>query len=128
MTWFIEFRHDDAGYLAWLAAYPEGYVVNIARSHSATQARVHHAGCRTISGGIPRGGVWTGRYVKVCAEQLAELEQRAIDQVGEPIRRCGICHPTRGHEDGEPRHRAWGRHRRGSVRQGTVLCEIKDAE
>jgi hypothetical protein len=44
-----EFRHDDAGCLAWLAAHPDGYVINIARSHSATEARVHHAGCRAIS-------------------------------------------------------------------------------
>ncbi len=41
-----EFRDDDAGYLAWLAAHPDGYVINIARSQSATEARVHHAGCR----------------------------------------------------------------------------------
>jgi hypothetical protein len=39
--------------------------------------------------------VWTGLYVKVCAEHLVELEQWAIDQVGEPIRRCGSCHPAR---------------------------------
>ncbi len=31
-----EFRDDDAGYLAWLAAHPDGYVMNIARSLSAT--------------------------------------------------------------------------------------------
>ena len=59
-----DFRDDDAGYLAWLAAHPDGYVINIARSPSATEARVHHAGCRTISGQIPRGGAWTGPYVK----------------------------------------------------------------
>jgi hypothetical protein len=89
-----EFR-DDAGYLAWLDAYPGGYVINIARSHSATEARAHHAGCRTISGENARGGAWTGPYVKVCAEQLAELERWAIDQVGEPIQPCGTCHPAR---------------------------------
>ncbi|MCW2690930.1 MAG: hypothetical protein JWR37_5820, partial [Mycobacterium sp.] len=90
-----EFRDDDAGYLAWLATHPDGYLINIARGHNATQARVHHAGCRTISGQNPRGGTWTGPYVKVCAEHLAELEQWAIDQVGEPIPRCGSCHPAR---------------------------------
>jgi hypothetical protein len=55
-----EFRDDDAGYLAWLATHPDGYVINIARGHSATQARVHHAGCGTISGQNPSGGPWTG--------------------------------------------------------------------
>jgi hypothetical protein len=35
-----EFRDDDVGYLAWLAAHPDGYVINIARSQNATEARV----------------------------------------------------------------------------------------
>ena len=87
-----EFRDDDVGYLSWLAAHANGFVINIARSHSAISARVHHAGCRTISGENPRGGVWTGPYEKVCAEQLADLEQWAVNHVGEPIRRCGTCH------------------------------------
>ena len=65
-----EFRDDDAGYLAWLATHPNGFVLNIARSHHATEARVHHASCRTISGANPRGGLWSGPYVKVCAEHL----------------------------------------------------------
>lgn len=89
-----EFRDDDAGYLAWLGTHLDGYVINIARSFSATQARVHRAGCRTISGENPHGGPWTGPYVKVCAEHLAELDQWAINQVGEPIERCGVCHPA----------------------------------
>jgi hypothetical protein len=90
-----EFRDDDAGYLAWLATHPDGYVINIARSQNATEAHVHHANCRTISGQIPRGGGWTGPYVKVCAEHLTEVEQWAIDHVGEPIPRCGNSHPAR---------------------------------
>jgi|GEM_PF-833573 hypothetical protein len=89
-----EYRDDDAGYLAWLAAHPDGYVINIARSYSATQARVHRAGCRTISGENPHGGPWTGPYVKVCADHLVELDQWATNQVGEPIARCGTCHPA----------------------------------
>jgi Protein of unknown function (DUF541) len=89
-----EFRDDDPGYVAWIGAHPGGYVINIARSYSATQARVHRANCRTISGENPHGGPWTGPYVKVCAEHLAELDQWAINRVGEPIVRCGACHPA----------------------------------
>jgi hypothetical protein len=90
-----EFRDDDAGYLAWLAAYPNGYVINILRSHNATEARVHHADCRTINGQNPLAAGWTSQYVKVCAEQLAEPDQWASDQVGGPIPRCQTCHPAR---------------------------------
>jgi hypothetical protein len=93
MTFFL-FRDDDTGYLAWLAAHPAGYVINIARRHNATQARVHHAGCRTICGQISVGTGWTKQYVKVCAEHLAELEQWAIETVGQPISPCGTCHPA----------------------------------
>lgn len=94
MAGVMEFRDDDAGYLAWLAAHRDGYVINIARSHSATQARVHHAGCRTVTGQNPHGGAWTGPYVKVCAEHVAELAQWAIEAVGRPISPCGTCRPA----------------------------------
>src|SRR6185437_14509226 len=90
----LEFRDNDDGYRAWLTSHPDGYVINIPRGHSATQARMHRAGCRTIRGQNPRGGVWTGPYVKVCAEHLAELEQWTIDVVGKAIPRCGTCHPA----------------------------------
>ena len=90
-----EFRDDDDGYLAWLAANPDGYVLNVLRSHNVTGARMHCADCRWISGENPRGGVWTGPYVKVCAERLAELEVWAIETAGkQPIRSCGTCRPT----------------------------------
>ncbi|MGB7359505.1 MAG: SIMPL domain-containing protein [Mycobacterium sp.] len=86
-----EFRDDDAGYLEWLAAHPDGYVINLLRSYSTTQARLHRADCRTISGEHSNGSALTKKYVKVCADQLADLDQWAVNQVGEPIVRCGIC-------------------------------------
>lgn len=94
MTSLIEFRDDDAEYLAWLAAHPEGYVINILRGHNAATARMHHAGCRTISGQNPSGGSFVGQYVKVCAVHLVELEQWAIAAVGQLIKSCGNCRPT----------------------------------
>ena len=41
-----EFRDDDAGYLAWLAAHRDGYVINIERSYSATRSAC--APCRLL--------------------------------------------------------------------------------
>jgi hypothetical protein len=83
-----EFRDDDAGYLAWLAAHPDGYVINIARSQSATEARVHHAGCRAISGQIPRGGAWTGPYV--CSPATMFRRWRASRLRTAPVRRMRL--------------------------------------
>lgn len=89
-----QFRDDEAAYLAWLAANPDGYVINIARSHTATTGRLHAADCRTISGTNPEGGRWVGQYVKICAERLTDLEDWASRVVGKPVARCGTCRPV----------------------------------
>ncbi|MFA5607138.1 MAG: hypothetical protein WDA07_08120 [Leucobacter sp.] len=91
-----EFRDDDAGYLAWLASNPEGFVVNIARYYSVSTARLHHATCRTISGENPHNGPWTGAYVKVCAVKSADAEEWAASTVRRPVRPCGTCRPSYG--------------------------------
>jgi hypothetical protein len=38
-----EFREDDSGYLAWIAAHPGGYVINIRRGYNPSDARLHLA-------------------------------------------------------------------------------------
>lgn len=100
------FRDDDDGYLAWIADHSDGHVINIARSLWPGDARVHRADCRTISGQIPRGALWTGPYVKVCAEHPAELEQWANNRLGEQVRLCGSCHPARSDTGSASRNRA----------------------
>lgn len=99
-----KFRDDDAGYLDWLAAHPNGYVINAVRNYSdfalrevtsAWMARVHCASCRTINSQHSRGET-TGRYVKVCAEELSELEDWATSAVGELVAGCTVCYPNAG--------------------------------
>lgn len=92
----MEFRDDDSGYLAWLAAHQGGYVINIARSHNTSQARLHLASCRTIGNQTPMGSSWTGPYVKVCSEHRADIEQWAVETVGQSIDPCGTCCPGDG--------------------------------
>ncbi len=89
----LEFRDDDAGYLDWLGTHSYGYVVNIARRYSVAAARLHRADCRTINGQNPHNGPWTGPYVKICTEQLPDLEQWVTDTLGEPVSLCGTCRP-----------------------------------
>jgi hypothetical protein len=86
-----EFRDDDEGYLAWIAANPDGYVINIRRSLATSDARLHQARCRTISGENPRSGPWTGPYIKVCTSDVQELDRWARENIGGPITHCGIC-------------------------------------
>lgn len=98
-----EFRDDDEGYLAWLAGHPGGYVINILRGLTPGTARVHRAHCRTITGTPPRGGPWTGPYIKVCANELDDLDRWAAQYANKGIARCGICEPTDAgsHERGD---------------------------
>lgn len=93
-----EFRDDDAGYLAWLAAHPNGYVINIARNYKTIDARTHRSSCRTINGQKQPRATLTGPYVKVCADNLWELDRWAIWGVGELVVSCGICQPAAGRE------------------------------
>jgi hypothetical protein len=45
------FRDDDQGYLTWLSANAQGYVLNIQQTLTPSDARAHHARCSTITGG-----------------------------------------------------------------------------
>jgi hypothetical protein len=87
------FRDDDQGYAAWLAANTRGYVLNIQRSLNSSDARVHEAGCRAITGTPPRGRTWTGSYVKACSPSLPELDAWALARASSAIARCGTCRP-----------------------------------
>lgn len=102
MAGFVEFRNDDGGYLAWIAEHPDGFVINVPCKYTAPYARVHHAGCRTISGRPARGGTWTGPYVKVCSERIADLQHWVIGEVGQFVAACGICRPTGGFPEANP--------------------------
>jgi len=88
------FRDDDQSYAAWLAANSRGYVLNIERTLNPSDARVHHAQCRTITGTPPRGRTWTGTWVKACSLSLSELDAWALPHAGSPITRCGTCRAT----------------------------------
>lgn len=87
------FKDDDAGYLQWLATHQQAYVVNIQRSFNPSDARIHRADCRAISGVNPRRGPWTGPYVKFCSPTLDALDALASERFGGAITRCGRCHP-----------------------------------
>lgn len=88
-----EFRDDDEGNLAWIAAHPDGYVVNILRG-------LNPAPRASTAPGVGRSAAHRraevpgpGPYIKVCASQLDELERWAAQYVGQLIARCAICQP-----------------------------------
>lgn len=70
-----EFRNDDEGYLTWVEAHPQGYVVNTTRGHSRSYLKLHRATCRHVR--VLQGGysTWTsGEYIKLCSTSRAVLE------------------------------------------------------
>ena len=88
----VIFRGDDDGYLDWLAAHPSGYVVNAERNPKSNYLKLHHATCRYISGPPRSRGAWTDRqYIKICAPDIAGLEQWARENVGAPLDRGCSC-------------------------------------
>jgi len=83
-----EFRDRDAEYLGWVAAHPDGYVINIGRSRRG-YARLHRATCGTITSRPPL----TGPYIKICSGTLAELDRWALSRTGAVAERCRTCRP-----------------------------------
>ena len=90
-----DFHDDDAGFVAWVAVNPAGYVLNIQRSLNPVDARVHAAGCghiaraiREAEYGIKRA---TSTYIKVCGVSLTELDEWSRAEIGRTIRRCPHC-------------------------------------
>ena len=88
-----QFVDNDPGYEGWLESHPDGFVVNTYRTPHPSYLMLHRSTCRWISGVPPRGDRWTGDYAKVCAEDRADLERWARDEVGGTLRGCMKCQP-----------------------------------
>ncbi|HTZ14452.1 MAG TPA: hypothetical protein VMC78_12685 [Mycobacterium sp.] len=82
------FRGNDAGYVSWLEAHPAGFVINIHKSYNLGSARFHDASCYTLHN---QRGTLTDPYIKVCADQLVELEAWEITALRGAIQPCGSC-------------------------------------
>lgn len=89
-----EFRDDDNGYRTWLDTNPTGVVLNIARSHNPSHAKVHVATCWTLIHQLRVATAATKQYVKVCTSHLAELEQWGIERNMALPPKCQSCHPS----------------------------------
>jgi hypothetical protein len=89
-----EFRDDDVAYMNWSTEHGGGYVTNIQRTLNPSDARLHLAGCRSISARMPAIGGWTSEYIKVCADDMADLDAWAAEHNLGAIKRCAICDPA----------------------------------
>jgi hypothetical protein len=87
------FADDDFGYEQWLGS--PGRLRRELRAQSwGCIPRTPPLSCRTISGTLARGEIWTARgYLKACVDSIAELEAWSGAATGGRVRRCGICVP-----------------------------------
>lgn len=88
--WFL---NDDTGYLAWLAAHDDGFVLNTYAHVAAGYLVLHRASCRTINRDLAAGKVWTVQYGKACAASVDELVAWAAERTSGTPHGCGICQP-----------------------------------
>ncbi len=90
------FVKDDPGYLAWLAAHPDGFVLNTWAHVSSRYLVLHRAACRTINRPLAALSRWTEPYAKACSDDREELEGWALREAGAAVQPCGRC--LRGEE------------------------------
>jgi hypothetical protein len=96
------FDSDDESYQRWLAANPDGYVINTGRGKPPSYMVLHRARCRKISdyNKVAREGGFTERdLIKVCSMNLADL-RNWVRQHGRTdgsfSGKCGLCKPCIG--------------------------------
>ena len=90
----VEFDGDDAGYLEWLHAHPDGYVANVQRNRSPNYVVLHRATCNSISRPVKQGGYTERNYVKYCAETEVDAGYAAAicgRKRGSFSNRCSHC-------------------------------------
>ena len=85
------FDNDEAGYLAWVAAHPDGYVANMDRSGHFPQYPVVHSAKHKLVSSANIGNFTTGDYIKLCSANLDKLEEFSTDKYGRSLTFCKNC-------------------------------------
>ncbi len=83
------FMDDDAGFLDWIEANPDGYFVNTERNPKPNYLVLHRSSCPHLKGGSDLH--WTKDYVKFCSTDSGELEEWAARSVGGGPTLCHSC-------------------------------------
>lgn len=71
------FSNDDAGYLDWCAAHPNGYIVNSGNPPNSTYLQMHRTGCYHMRNLYGNAEHHTGGYQKTCFDTLADADNWA---------------------------------------------------
>ena len=85
------YRNDDDGYLAWVLANPNGYVVNTDDPPTSTVYPMVHTARHKVVSSPCRTNYTTDRYVKYCSLDLDELNQYVQDHHKRDLQHCKTC-------------------------------------
>jgi Family of unknown function (DUF6308) len=94
------FAKDDVGYIAWLAAHHNGFVLNTYAHVTSAYLILHRAACRTINRALAPGRSWTYQYGKTCSDDRQEIETWAMHETGKSVKACSLC--LQGESAGRP--------------------------
>jgi hypothetical protein len=84
------FHNDDAGYRAWLAAHPDGFVLNVPlRYRTGNEVWLHRGSCRVIARPSPYLH-HTRDALKVCSPDAGAITHWAVAQ-DYVVLSCGFC-------------------------------------
>lgn len=86
-----QFDKREMEYLQWVQAHPEGYVVNLDRARVRAEYPIVHAASHKLVSSPSRTNYTDGDYIKVCSENLHDLEKWALSTARRPLARCGVC-------------------------------------
>jgi hypothetical protein len=88
---FKKFEKDEKRYLEWVQNNPNGFIVNADEpATSPDYPMVHRATHRSMTS-PKKQNYTTGRYFKVCSNDMNDLETWAKHERGRSLNPCCIC-------------------------------------
>lgn len=85
------FDQEEDRYLAWVAAHPDGFVVNVDRNLNFPQYPMVHVATHGLISSPKIGNFTSGAYIKICSTSLAELEAHARTRYDRNLTHCKAC-------------------------------------
>ena len=90
----IIYLDEDNAYRSWVGHHRDGFVIEWLRQPTKKPPILHRATCSTIRVAKSKKTHWTsGRHLKACSLDFAELEAWAERESGHPPEFCQDCRP-----------------------------------
>jgi hypothetical protein len=87
----VVFIKNEKGYLQWASENPRGFIVNADEPPTSPDYPMIHRATHKAMTSPKRTNYTTGRFFKVCSNDMHELEKWAKEKRGKKLNPCGIC-------------------------------------